>query len=57
MAVGVICFKIDPNTGAAVDLGRLVSGPIAYLIDLDFAPNGMMYGVTDHNTTNSLVPD
>jgi hypothetical protein len=47
-------FQIDPNTGAALDLGRLVSGVVAYFVDMDFAPNGMLYGVTYNSTTNSL---
>ncbi len=42
---GVELYQIDPNTGAAADLGRLASGPVALFDDLDFAPNGVMYGV------------
>ena len=40
--------------GAATDLGRLVSGGSALFHDLDFAPNGVMYGATSQITSDSF---
>jgi DNA-binding beta-propeller fold protein YncE len=51
---GFDLYRIDPNTGAATDLGRLVSGGSALFNDLDFAPNGVMYGATSQTTSDSF---
>jgi len=51
---GYDLFQIDVNTGAATDLGRLVPGIGALFSDLDLGPDGVMYGVTDQITSDSL---
>jgi len=51
---GFNLFRIDPGNGGATDLGRLVTGSSALFSDLDFAPDGGMYGVTGHTTSDSL---
>ena len=48
-------YVIDPANGAATDRGPLTTtGPFTLFTDLDFAPNGVMYGATNAITTNSL---
>ncbi len=52
---GIDLYVIDPATGAATDRGPLTTtGPLTLFNDLDFAPNGVMYGVTSALTTDSL---
>ena len=51
---GFDLYQINPGNGAATDLGRLVTGRSALLTDLDFAPDGVMYGVTSQITSDSL---
>lgn len=51
---GFDLYEINPANGAAVDRGPLVTGGFALLNDLDFAPNGVMYGVTGKTTSDSL---
>jgi hypothetical protein len=51
---GFDLYRIDPSNGGATDLGRLVTGSSALFTDLDFAPDGGMYGVTGHTTSDSL---
>ena len=51
---GFDLYQINPGTGAATDLGRLATGSSALFGDLDFAPDGVMYGVTSQITSDSL---
>jgi hypothetical protein len=51
---GFNLFQINPNNGAATDLGRLVVGSNALFDDLDFTPDGVLYGVTSQITSDSL---
>jgi hypothetical protein len=51
---GFNLYRIDPSNGGATDLGRLVTGSSALFSDLDFAPDGQMYGVTGQSTSDSL---
>ena len=51
-------YTINPTDGTATDDGTLVkTGPLALFTDLDYAPNGVLYGVNSSlsgNNTDSL---
>jgi len=51
---GFHLYQIDTSNGAATDLGNLAGGATALFTDLDFAPDGVMYGVTSLTTSDSL---
>ncbi len=51
---GFDLYRIDPSNGGTTDLGRLVTGSSALFTDLDYAPDGVMYGVTGKTTSDSL---
>ena len=51
---GFNLYEVDPATGIATNLGPIVTGTQALFTGLDFASDGVLYGVTSVITSDSL---